>query len=142
MMQWDKQKLKSNIEYCIERIDNGIEQFGDTFFPLDASVSGRYDCFYNRSWIPGFWTGLLMLAYEFTQKEKYNIDYVREMIFYKNKSKKRTDIKIVNENASSYEVSKLFRPDRYSLVFRLDAAGRVKNIQSETEIIDNMLKNN
>lgn len=93
MMQWDKQKLKSNIEYCIERIDNGIEQFGDTFFPLDASVSGRYDCFYNRSWIPGFWTGLLMLAYEFTQKEKY-LDIVKKHLdSYEVRIKNHSDVR-------------------------------------------------
>ena len=77
MILWQKQKLEGDIAYCIKQIDNGIEQFGDSFFPLDASVSGRYDCYYNRSWIPGFWSGLLMLAYEATMDKKY-LDIVRK----------------------------------------------------------------
>ena len=76
MIQWDKQKLESKLAYCIGQIDNGVEQFGDSFFPLDVSVSGRYDCYYNRSWIPGFWSGLLLLAYEVTMDKKY-LDVVR-----------------------------------------------------------------
>lgn len=123
--------------HCAQTVTKAVT----LFIALALILLGGYTVYVSHFNFSVLLLAVLIIGNMFTQKEKYNIDYVREMMFYKNKSKKRTDIKIVNENASSYEVSKLFRPDRYSLVFRLDAAGRVKNIQSETEIIDNMLKN-
>ena len=82
---------------------------------------------------------VLLIGNIFTQKEKYNFDYIKELMFYKNKSRKHVSVKVADENATPREISKLFDFGKYSIVFQTDNSGKIKNIVTETEIIDKIL---
>ncbi len=66
----ERTKFRRTIEYCIEKVDKGIETL-ELHYPASASVNGVYESIENIDWTNGFWTGMLWLAYEFTGKDKY-----------------------------------------------------------------------
>lgn len=75
----------------------------------------------------------------FTQKEKYNLDYIKELMFYKDKSKKRTIIKAADASASERDIVKLLDFGKYNIIFLIDENGKIRNTLTETEIVNNVL---
>lgn len=65
-----KEVLKQEIERTIEKIDANMAYFGDKF-PWCATKHNIYPIIDHSEWTEGFWTGMLWLAYEFTQEDKY-----------------------------------------------------------------------
>ena len=72
----------------------------------------------------------------FTQNEKYDVDFVRELMFYKNKSKNRIKNIIASEKESLEQLAKKFTDKSYSLVFFENEKGEITKIMSETEIMN------
>ena len=65
-------KLKEAIEFSLQQIDKGMESFTNGKYPDSCSVNGIYPAVPNDvGWIQGFWSGMLWLAYEFTNEMKY-----------------------------------------------------------------------
>lgn len=96
-------------------------------------------------YITGFNFSVLLLAVLimgniFTQKEKYNLDYIKELMFYKNKSKKHAVIKAVDASKTEREIAKSFDFGKYNIVFLIDGDGKIKNTLTETEIMNKILK--
>ncbi len=65
-----KETIKSALDKCIEKIDRNIEIFGENF-PTPATKDNTYGVMDNTEWTNGFWTGVLWLAYEYTNDDKY-----------------------------------------------------------------------
>lgn len=63
--------LDSEIVFCLKKVDKCIETMNG-LYPKPASVNGVYPSQKNDlDWVQGFWTGMLWLAYEFTNNDKY-----------------------------------------------------------------------
>lgn len=75
----------------------------------------------------------------FTQKEKYNLDYIKELMFYTKKSKKRTTVKAADISASERDIIKSFDFGKYNIVFIIDENGKIKKTLTETEIVNKVL---
>ena len=84
---------------------------------------------------------VLLIGNIFTQKEKYNLDYVKELMFYKNKSRKNVAVKMADIDDSPHEISKKFSYGKYNVIFQTDKNGKIRKIATETEIIDKILGN-
>lgn len=54
----------------LTQIDRNLEQFTHKF-PSPSSTNNVYELWDNIEWTPGFWTGMLWLAYEVTGDQKY-----------------------------------------------------------------------
>lgn len=76
----------------------------------------------------------------FTQKEKYNVDYVKELMFYKTKHSKRVRHHIRNSGTDYKAAAKDFNSGSYSVVYFLNGDGKIDKIMTETEIIDKILE--
>ena len=82
---------------------------------------------------------VFMLGNVFTQKQKYSSEYTRELMFYRNKRRKRTRMIVADEGEEYREISKKFIPSAYTVVCMLDTKRKVKGFKSENEIIDEIL---
>ncbi|MNI41463.1 Unsaturated chondroitin disaccharide hydrolase [compost metagenome] len=60
------------IQYVLSQIDRNLELFTDKF-PSPSSSNNVYEVWDNVEWTPGFWTGMLWLAYEVTGDAKYRL---------------------------------------------------------------------
>lgn len=65
-----KEYIQSAINYVLKKIDENLEVFSHKF-PAPSSEGNVYAATENYEWTPGFWTGMLWLAYEVTGDEKY-----------------------------------------------------------------------
>ena len=86
-----KAEVKKAIEDAICQIDANMEYFKDKF-PWPATKQNKYEIIENIEWTDGFWTGLLWLAYEYTNDEKY-----KELADKKAKEDKERMIKSLKE---------------------------------------------
>lgn len=58
------------IKKALKKIDRNIAQLGE-MFPEPATRNFSYQPMENTEWTNGFWTGILWLAYELTDDDKY-----------------------------------------------------------------------
>lgn len=65
-----KEKVEQAIEAAIKKIDHNMSRLGERF-PFTNTINHSYPTIENIEWTTGFWTGMLWLAYEYTQDEKY-----------------------------------------------------------------------
>lgn len=75
----------------------------------------------------------------FTQKEKYNIDFIKELMFYMEKGKqyKKQNVKILvrNKNDNLRTLAKQFTIKDFFIVFFLNNDGSIEDVVTETQII-------
>lgn len=69
-IQLNKQEVTNALDECIKQIDLNMDFFKDKF-PYSATTNAMYPIIENIEWTDGFWTGMLWLAYEYTEDEKY-----------------------------------------------------------------------
>lgn len=67
-----KQEIKDALDICMVKIDRNIEIYGE-LFPYPATKNNTYDVMDNVEWTNGFWTGILWLAYEYSNCDKYRL---------------------------------------------------------------------
>lgn len=65
-----KAEVQDAIEECIKRIEKNMDKFGE-MYPTPATFDNKYKIIDNIEWTTGFWTGMLWLAYEYTNDEKF-----------------------------------------------------------------------
>ncbi len=65
-----KDEITKAIDEVIAQIDLNMEYF-ENKFPYSATKGLTYPIIENIEWTDGFWTGMLWLAYEYTNDEKY-----------------------------------------------------------------------
>ena len=86
-----KAEVKKAIEDAISQIDANMEYFKDKF-PWPATKQNKYEIIENIEWTDGFWTGLLWLAYEYTNDEKYKELADKNVASFKNRVEKNIEI--------------------------------------------------
>ena len=65
-----KEELTNAFEECLKQVDLNMEYFKDRF-PYSCTKGLKYPIIDNIEWTDGFWTGMLWLAYEYTNDKKY-----------------------------------------------------------------------
>ncbi|MBO0438426.1 glycoside hydrolase family 88 protein [Vagococcus fluvialis] len=65
-----EQWLQDEIKRCINQIEKNMGRF-EELFPSASAVDGVYKVKPNDDWTNGFWTGMLWLAYEWTNDSKF-----------------------------------------------------------------------
>ena len=79
----------------------------------------------------------LMIGNIFTQSEKYNVDLTKTLMF--NNKKKKSVRHIVVENECNYcDIVDKFIPKDYNVVYIVSDDGKVKDIITETQVIDKL----
>jgi len=66
----DRQFCDEAIRFVLGKIDANLDAFGDAF-PAPVSKGNVYPTIPNNYWTTSFWTGMLWLAYEITDEQKY-----------------------------------------------------------------------
>lgn len=87
-----KEQCDAAIAHVLKQIDYNLETFTDKF-PDIVSNNLVYSAADNYEWTPGFWTGMLWLAYEVSGDEKYRLAAEIQL----NSFKKRADEQIGTE---------------------------------------------
>ncbi|MGL1890056.1 MAG: glycoside hydrolase family 88 protein [Spirochaetaceae bacterium] len=89
---FSKQDIKDSINFILKKMDENLDVFTDKF-PRAASIDLVYPAIDNTCWTSSFWTGMLWLAYEYTNDEKYkNIAMIQVRSFRERlKSEKLTN---------------------------------------------------
>lgn len=65
-----KEEITAALDSALKKIDQNMELLGEQY-PQPATSNNKYDMMENTEWTNGFWTGILWLAYEYTNDEKY-----------------------------------------------------------------------
>lgn len=79
----------------------------------------------------------------FTTKEKYHIDYVREIIYYKKKNNyniKKAKVIIAKADTKNKDIVKYFTQGYSYIIFKENGSGKITEIATEREIIEELLK--
>jgi len=83
---------------------------------------------------------IFILCNFFTAEEKYNIDFVRELMFYKEKGRdfknRCVKVLIMKKGEDLKKIAAEFSTEAYYIVFCLDDEGKVSEIMSESEIME------
>lgn len=85
---------------------------------------------------------LLMLGNMFTQHEKYNVDFVKELMFHDKKKKNKVKHIIADENNSYLEIASDFDMHSYSIVYIINKTGKIVDIMSENQIMEEITNTN
>lgn len=80
--------LDEAIKNIIKKIDQNIDKFKDKY-PAPASIDKKYPIVDNINWTNSFWTGMLWLAYEYTQDNKYRQLAERHIDSFKERLEKK-----------------------------------------------------
>lgn len=87
----EKSFIEEAISKIIKQIDLNLDYFGYKF-PSPATKNNEYEIIENIEWTDGFYTGMLWLAYEYTNDEKYKIYATRNVESFYNRILKRIEV--------------------------------------------------
>lgn len=79
----------------------------------------------------------------FTNKEKYHIDFTKELMYYTNKDNhkiKKVKTYLIKNNINYRKLAENFDQGHYYIVFRENDIGKIEEILTEREIIEEILK--
>lgn len=107
---------------------------------LPIAVLGAYVLYTTHFNYSLLFLSVFLLGNTFTQKEKYNVDFIKELMFYRDKHSKKVRHRIFDENEDLKTAAKSFNAGSYSVAYFLDERGKIKNIMTETEIVDKILE--
>lgn len=102
-------------------------------------VMGIYLIYINNTNFSVILLTAFMIGNIFTQKEKYNIDFIREVIFYNDKKKQRVKIYAAESEESLSDISLNFNMQNFYIVFFMDKHGKINRIMTETEILNRVI---
>lgn len=71
----------------------------------------------------------------FTQEEKYDVDFIKNLMFSNKKSKIKVSHIIAHEKDTYIDIAKKFNPREYSVVYFENTNGSITKIMTENEII-------
>ena len=84
----------------------------------------------------------LIMGNMFTQSEKYDVDFVRGMMFGKRKNRRRVCHILADEDSTPREIASRFSARRYNVVYLTDSDGKITKTLTETEVINHLMDNN
>lgn len=85
---------------------------------------------------------LFLIGNIFTTKEKYQIDYIKELMYYKKKNNfklKKVKSILIKSDTDYKEIIKNFSQGNSYIVFKEDSNGKICEILTEKEIVDKIL---
>ncbi|GGC14454.1 glycosyl hydrolase [Novosphingobium endophyticum] len=85
------EQIDALIDAVLARIDRTLPQFIE-HFPAPASESGVYAPIDNVEWTNGFWTGMLWLAWELTDRPIYREAAERHVLSFADRIERRINI--------------------------------------------------
>ncbi len=104
---------------------------------------GCWVLFFNGRVIPNFSAGFFMIFLAgnlFTQKEKYNLDILRELAFYNKKIlKHKARILVARKGENFRNLLKEFTNNSYNILVIIGENGEIEEIMSEEKVIGKML---
>lgn len=83
---------------------------------------------------------VLLFGNIFTQKEKYDVDFLGELMFYKKKNKPRVHHIIADSKEDDVHIAEKFKPDSYNIVYIVNESGDILNTVTETRFIEELTK--
>lgn len=66
----NKGNVKKEIEWIVKKLKRNMKLYGEAF-PAPATEGGKYPIIENREWTTSFWTGMLWIAYEFSNDNEF-----------------------------------------------------------------------
>lgn len=84
----------------------------------------------------------LLIGNIFTQKEKYNVDFVKELMFHTKKKNEKVRHIIVNEGCDYKSIAKQFNIGSYNVVYMTDNDGKITDTLTETQVINHIIDSN
>lgn len=81
---------------------------------------------------------MLMLGNIFTQNEKYDVDFVKELMFHSKKKKDKIKHIIVEESNNYCDIVKKLDKKSYNVIYLTDKKGEIKDILTETQVINKL----
>lgn len=81
----------------------------------------------------------LMIGNVFTQKEKYNTDFIKELMFLPRSKKGRVHHIIVPAHEKNADIAKKFKLNRRNIVYITDESDRITDTLTDTQIINRLL---
>lgn len=88
---------------------------------------------------------IFLIGNIFTNKEKYHLDFVKEIMYYKQKDNfkiKRVKTILIKSDADLKDLVKNFSQGNSYIIFKEDISGKIKEIYTEKEIVEKLLKSN
>lgn len=84
----------------------------------------------------------LMVGNIFTQREKYNADFIKELMFHDKKKKDKIKHIISDKGKSFGEIARQFDMRHYAVVYITDSKGKITDTLTETQIIQKLTDDN
>ncbi len=66
----NKGNIKKELDWIIVKLKKNLKLYGEAY-PSPATYNGKYQIIENREWTTSFWTGMLWIAYEYTNDEEF-----------------------------------------------------------------------
>ena len=85
------EEAKKYLTSASKRVKDNLKDFYDCF-PGDQSENYVYTKWEGISWTEGFWTGMNLLAYEFTGNEKFMSAVEEQIKYFENRAEKRISL--------------------------------------------------
>lgn len=110
------------------------------FFIIIICIFGIYLAKINKFNFSVVFLIVFMFGNVLTQKEKYNTDFIKELMFYKEKGIRydKKNIKFLTANASDdlRSIAKRFNVHDFFVVFKIDSTGKIDEILTQIQILD------
>lgn len=107
-----------------------------------VTMLGIYVIYYTKMNFSIFLFALLMIGNMFTQSEKYNVDFVKELMFHNKKKKDKIKHIIANEDKDYREIAKDFDMHSYSIVYLTNKEEGIERILTEGQIMKELTDTN
>ncbi len=78
----------------------------------------------------------------FTEKEKYDVDFVRGLMFHKKKNRRKIRHFIADNTSDYRSIAEKFDTNAYSIVYLTDNDGKITDILTEDNIINHLIDSN
>lgn len=85
---------------------------------------------------------IFLTANIFTNTEKYSINFLKELIYIKKKSKKefsRVDVYLISEDCDKRKLAENFNASKSYVIMKRNKKGKICEIMTEEDIIDSIL---
>lgn len=82
----------------------------------------------------------LMMGNLFTQSEKYDVDFVKELMFHTKKINGKVKHIIASENSDYCDIAKMLDKKSYYIIYLTNTDGEIKNIITENQLISRLLQ--
>ena len=85
---------------------------------------------------------VFLTANIFTNTEKYSVNFLKELIYIKKKTKKdfsRADVYLINENCDKRKLAENFNASKSYIIMKRNESGKICEIMTEEDVINSIL---